>query len=232
MDFRVRRTVGFALIEILIVIGVLALLVGLFVPGLSRARRMAGAARCESNLRQWGVAVLMFAHDNECRLPRRGQGVQPTVNIQRSEDWFNALPPLLGLATYYDLFQRAEIPRPGAESLWMCPAATPSDSAIYFAYGMNMWLSTSQAAQPDQIDRVARTDHQVFMADAPGAYCSVIPSVQPYSPSARHDANVNLVFLDGHANRFRGDYVGCGVGDPRRSDVQWVVPNSTWTGPH
>jgi prepilin-type processing-associated H-X9-DG protein len=226
------RRRGFSFIEIVIVVGLLALFMGLVVPSLSKARRIAAAAQCEANLRQWGIAVLIYAQENECWLPRRGQGAQQTAKVDRAEDWFNALPPLLGMPSYFDLSQRKEIPRPGAKGLWMCPVATLSDSLFYFAYGMNMRLSVSSSERPDQIDRVAPTDRQVFLADGPGAYCSILPSVQPFSPTARHDNAVNIAFLDGHVSRFAGDYVGCGKGDPRRPDVRWLVPGSTWTGPH
>src|SRR5262245_39262479 len=123
-----RRRTAFSLIEILIVIGVIALLVGLVVPGYSKARRMADAAQCESNLRQWGIAVLIYAQEYDCFLPRRGQGVQPTAKVDRAEDWFNALPPLMGLPSYLDMYKKKDIPRPGTKSAWMCPAAVPTES--------------------------------------------------------------------------------------------------------
>ncbi len=222
---------GFTLIELLVVIAIIAIVVGILMPAMSGARNSSTTLRCQANLRQWAQAVIIYAQDNEGCLPRRGQGAQPTTNIVRSADWFNALPPLLGQQPYSELASAGQTPRPGDRSLWMCPWATPIMSENYFAYAMNMYLSTWQNPLPDRIDKVAPTDRQVFLTEGPGAYCSVLPSNQPYSPVARHDDKINIAFLDGHVARFAGRYAGCGVGNQFHGDVRWVVPNSTWSGP-
>src|SRR5262249_38087123 len=157
-------------IELLTATAIVALLIGLLLPSLTAARQSANDLKCRSNLRQWAVAAILYAHDNEGFLPRRGQGVQPTSNIDRPEDWFNALPPLLGQETYCDLVRAGHAPRPGDRSIWMCPSAASVDAANYLAYGMNMWLSTWQASQPDRLDAVGPVERQVFMADGPGGY--------------------------------------------------------------
>lgn len=57
-----KRTAGFTLIEVLVVVAILALLVGILLPSLSRARQQGKAAVCLSNMRQLGMAVIMYAH--------------------------------------------------------------------------------------------------------------------------------------------------------------------------
>ena len=222
---------GLTVIELLIVIAIIALLVGVITPALGTARSGAGSLRCQTNLRQWSMAACFYAQLNDGFLPRRGQGVQPTTNISRPDDWFKALPIQLNLPTYVQLARVDEVPKPGDKSVWICPAAEPALGPNFFAYGMNMRLSTSQAAQPDKIDRVAPTDRQVFMADGPGSYCAVLPSNKSYTATARHRGTINIAFLDGHVDRFSGQYVGCGESDPIRPDVQWIVPGSSWAGP-
>jgi prepilin-type processing-associated H-X9-DG protein/prepilin-type N-terminal cleavage/methylation domain-containing protein len=228
---RVRTRKALTLIELLVVVSIIAVLIGLITPALARARSGAGTLRCQTNLHQWAMAASLYAQVNDGFLPRRGQGAQATTIINRAEDWFNALPLQINLPSYWQLARVSEVPQPGDKSLWMCPAAEPVLTQNYFAYGMNMRLSTTQAEQPDKIDRVAPTDRQVLLADGPGGHCSVLPANKPYSPTARHRGTINIAFLDGHAGTFPGDYVGCGVGDPLRGDVQWVVPGSSWTGP-
>ena len=220
------------MIELLSVIAILTLLIAVLMPSLSGARRSAASTTCQANLRQWAAATVMFAQQNDGSLPRRGQGALPTTVINRPEDWFNALPPLLGQPSYSELFVRGAVPRPGTRSVWMCPTAVEHEGLNYFAYGMNMRLSIWMTLTPDKIDRVAPTAVQVLFADGPGRFCSVYPSPQPFSPDPRHDRKLNIAFLDGHVASFAGDYAGCGIGDLNRPDVQWAVPNSPWDGPN
>jgi len=92
---RQRSRFAFTLLELLAVIAIIAVLGGLFLPAVSRAKAKPRAAQCRSNLRHWGLAYRQYADDNRDYLPRRGQGVKVLQQIDRPEDWFNALPPYL-----------------------------------------------------------------------------------------------------------------------------------------
>jgi prepilin-type N-terminal cleavage/methylation domain-containing protein/prepilin-type processing-associated H-X9-DG protein len=223
---------GFTLIEVLVVLGILSLLLAILVPVASAVRTRSRTTVCLSNLRQWSSATLAFAAANDGCLPRRGQGVQPTGQINRPEDWFNALPPVLQMAGLSRLVAAGRPPHPGDGSIWMCPEMPEVAGAPYtFSYAMNMRLSTWNAPDPDRLTAVGDHSTMVLMADAPGSYCSTLPSSAAYSPVARHSDFVNIAFLDGHVASFKGTYVGCGSGDPQRPDVRWIVPNSPWAGP-
>lgn len=63
-----KRTHGFTLVELLVVIAIIAILASLLLPTLSQAKEEGRRARCKSNLRQWGLAVQIYAADNEDRL--------------------------------------------------------------------------------------------------------------------------------------------------------------------
>src|SRR5262249_20289432 len=156
---------------------------------------------------QWATAVIMYADANKSYLPRRGQGAQPTAIVDRPEDWFNALPPLMQMPSYQKLVTSKHIPQPHDQSIFICPQAEPSHGTYFFAYAMNMMLSTWNTEKPNRIDRVAPPGVQVFMADAPGNYCSALPRPKPYSPVARHHKSLNIAFLDGHVAAFPGEYI-------------------------
>jgi prepilin-type processing-associated H-X9-DG protein/prepilin-type N-terminal cleavage/methylation domain-containing protein len=226
---------GFTLVELLAVMALIAILMGLLLPSVVRARQSANQLTCASNLRQWGLAMQMYAVQNNGYLPRRGQGVGPTQQVTRLPDWFNALPPFLKMHPYMDMVASNDIVRPGdGNSLWLCPSASDMPGSYYWSYAMNMGLSVWETDQnngnPDKVSSVGNTSLMVFLADAPGNYCSVFPSkfANGYNPVPRHNNSVNICFLDGHVVAIPGAYLGCGTGLIPHADIVWHPPGNTW----
>jgi prepilin-type N-terminal cleavage/methylation domain-containing protein len=221
-----RSGSAFSLVELLMVIAIIALLASLLLPALSRAKDKAQSAQCFSNLRQWGLAYRQYADDNHDYLPRRGQGVQPLAQIDRPEDWFNALPLYLKLPSYQRLFTNGQRLTPGDHSVFVCPVATDPGSNHFLPYAMNMNLcpwGNSGLTDPTKFGDVVEPVHVVTLTDGPGQYSATYPSKNPYTPTPRHGARLNILFLTGNVQSFAGTYVGCSKGDPHHDDVRWLT---------
>src|SRR6185369_17052992 len=138
------------------------LLAAILLPAIMQARASTRRTVCASNLRQWTLAVRMYADAHHGRLPYRGQGIQPTTRLDSMDDWINAIPQFAESEPYIELVKTGAQPKAGDSTIWVCPDAErvdspppkPFDPVTFFAYGMNMSLSAPANNRPDHIDRV------------------------------------------------------------------------------
>ena len=80
---KIRR--GFTLIELLVVISIIAVLMAILMPALKRAKEQAQATVCQANLKGYGLALTMYAQDNEDRFPNPRETYFTTDERLRTE---------------------------------------------------------------------------------------------------------------------------------------------------
>jgi len=223
---------GFTLIELLVVIAIIAVLAGLLLPALSRAKAHAQAVICAGNLRQMGLSWLMYADDNGDRIPPNEHGVYGTW-VRGSLD--NALPAPDN-TNVVNLMNSHLWPYHANLGIWRCPSDKSTsrhggqELARVRSISMNSHLNSRNNTWDDKDDYPYKVFRKVTDMTVRGpsgifvvlderedrinnGYFSVeMSGFEPRRPTALrlvdfpgsyHNGSGNLAFADGHTERKR-----------------------------
>lgn len=183
---------GFTLVEVLVVMGIIAILVGLLMPGISMVRKSAAATKSKSNLKQWGTGTIMWSTVNKDRLPWEGlkDANDMPLNFAQRAYWANAVPPLVDQLSYSKISETAfnaqgDVPFVGnGQSIFIDPGAQPEATTpwgfgqpgsegvqhqFYFNYVPNSQLNNTLLAssgQPQYSPKLLMRLSQISRSDA------------------------------------------------------------------
>ncbi len=152
---RVRHHSGFTLIELLVVIAIIAILAAMLLPALNKAKTKAQGISCLNNLKQMGLAWVVYAQDNNDRIPPNNgndqggfiTGVTPFYPRTWCAGWleFNGTPDNTNVLY---LMRSHLYPTLNSLAVWRCPAdqSTSRHGGVLYprvrSMSMNNWMNS------------------------------------------------------------------------------------------
>lgn len=194
-----KAAAAFTLIELLAVVAVIALVAGILLPALSRAKGAVNSLVCLNNLKEWGLATHLYASDNDDYMPPEGPPT-PGLKLPKSA-WYVTLPSLVGVPSYAEMPWRTNPHVKLGTSLFVCPAnRRRATNNNLFHYCLN-----------EHIDGTGSEDRLVRLASipAPSRLVQLFDNGKRAAVAQQNNVHTNLhqggaqfLFVDGHARRF------------------------------
>ncbi len=242
----VLRRAGFTLIELLVVIAIIAVLMAILMPALNRAREQGKRMVCLGNLKQMGLAWIMYADENDGKLVNGAIGYS---NVDTG--WGKHVNELAWIDAYSTTDPDVQIQGIKDGALWpyiknvdiyKCPTGRRLDNGLpqpltyAIMFSMNAvnhtWVqgvrgahvkNMSEITNPSPALRLVFIDEGKMTSDAYAVW--YLQETWFDSPPVRHGDGTTLSFADGHADHWK--WKGTDTIKHAR-DEENTGPNTSW----
>lgn len=216
---------GFTLIELLVVIAIIAILAAMLLPVLSRAREQARRAVCASNLKQIGIAIMLYANDHNEYAPNGwGQYAGHPTNETYTCMWMVRLSKYLNGPDPSTLSGSPTAPNAADKMIkvFQCPTTWRLSSSWGHSYCMNEYLCTDYASPSPYFyrtpirfnDPVVRKNLDKFLMVWDSYIYTGFGEIQYFETATsgpapyglwNHSKGINFLMGDGHVEYHRKD---------------------------